>query len=55
MVDNIIYKKLVEHMHEAVCMSDKNNKTLYANPKFCKLLGYSEKEILTLTTWDFVD
>ncbi len=55
MVDSIIYKKLVEHMDEAVCMSDKNENTLYANPKFCKLLGYSEKEILTLSTWDFVD
>ena len=55
MVDSIIYKKLVEHMDEAVCMSDKDSKTLYANPRFCKLLGYSQSEIIKLTTWDFVD
>lgn len=43
---DIIYEKLIEHMTEAVWIWDKNEKTLFVNDKFCKLVGYSKSEIL---------
>lgn len=50
-----IYKKLVENMNEAVWMGDKNEKTIYANPKFCELVGYEQKEIIGNTSYRFWD
>lgn len=50
-----LYKQLLENMAEAVWMWDKDEKTLYANPKFCKLVWYSLDEIIgqeSLVFWD---
>lgn len=54
MISSTIYKKLIEHMDEAVCMSDRNWDTLYANPKLCSILGYSEEEMKRKNIQDFV-
>lgn len=50
-----LYRKLVEHMNEAVWMGDKNERTIYANPKFCELMEYSLGEMLGRESYDFWD
>lgn len=52
---DIIYKKLVENMNEAVWVWDEEEKTVYANPKFCNLLGYTLKEIIGKESYIFWD
>ncbi len=42
----LLYQTLVENMNEAVWMADPNERTLYANPKFCSMLGYTSDEII---------
>lgn len=48
-----LYRKLVENMNEGVWMGDKDERTVYANPKFCELVGYSLKEILGKVSYTF--
>lgn len=55
MITNIVYKKLVEHMAEAVWMGDENEKTVYANPRFCNMLGYELDEIIGKESYMFRD
>lgn len=50
-----LYRKLVEHMNEAVWMGDRNEKTVYANPKFCELMGYSLEEMIGKKSYEFWD
>lgn len=50
-----VYKKLVEHMNEAVWMGDKNERTIYANPKFCELVEYPLEELIGKKSYDFWD
>ncbi|MBI5415126.1 PAS domain S-box protein [Candidatus Peregrinibacteria bacterium] len=50
-----LYQKLIEHMNEAVWMGDKNECTIYANPKFCEIMEYSLKEIIGKESYDFWD
>lgn len=52
---DILYKKIVEHMNEGVWMGDKNERTIYANPKFCKMMGYSLEEMLGKESYEFWD
>ncbi len=40
------YQRLLEHMDEAVWMGNAEEETVYANPKFCDMLGYSLEEII---------
>jgi len=47
------FKRLVEHMNEAVWVGDKNELTLYANPKFCEITEYSLEEMLGRPSYDF--
>ncbi len=51
----ITFKKLVEHMNEGVWMGDKDEKTVYANPKFCKMTGYTLEEMIGRQSYDFWD
>lgn len=53
--NNILHKTLIDHMNEGVWVGDKNERTLYANPKFCKMVGYKLKEILGRESYDFWD
>jgi len=50
-----MYQKLVENMNEAVWVGDENERTVYANPKFCKIMGYSLEEMLGRESYDFWD
>jgi len=54
MISSTIYRKLIENMDEAVCMSNIDGKTLYANPKLCSLLWYSEEEMKNKSTKDIL-
>ncbi|MDD5213854.1 MAG: PAS domain-containing sensor histidine kinase [Candidatus Gracilibacteria bacterium] len=50
-----MYKKIVEHMSESIWIGDKDERTVYANPNFCKLLGYSLEEMIGRESYDFRD
>jgi len=50
-----IHTRLIENMAEAVWMWDKNEKTIYANPCFCKLVWYELEEILWKESYMFWD
>ena len=52
---DILYKKLVEHLNEGVWMGDKDEKTIYANPKFCKMTEYTLEEMLGKESYVFWD
>lgn len=50
-----LYRKLVENMDEAVWMGDKEEKTVYANPKFCSIIEYPLNEMIGKQSYDFFD
>ena len=50
-----VYQNLVEHMNEAVWLGDEDEKTIYTNPKFRELTGYTEEECLGETSFQFLD
>ena len=47
------FRKLVENMNEALWLGDKDERTLYANPKFRRLMGYNLKEMMGRESYDF--
>ncbi len=52
---DILYKKMVENMNEAVWMGDKDERTIYANPKFCKMMESTLEELLGRESYEFWD
>ncbi|MBT6069202.1 PAS domain S-box protein [Candidatus Peregrinibacteria bacterium] len=50
-----IYQNLVEHMNEAMWLGDKDENTIYVNPKFCELTKYTAEEIIGRPSYDFWD
>jgi PAS domain S-box-containing protein len=52
---DILYQNLVENMNEGVWVGDKAERTVYANPKFCEMVGYDLKEILGWESYVFWD
>ncbi|MDP3975657.1 MAG: PAS domain S-box protein [bacterium] len=50
-----LYQQLVENMNEAVWMGDSQEKTIYANPKFCSMMGYTLKEMFGKESYYFWD
>ncbi len=55
-VDNLkMYEQIVEHMTESVWIGDEEEKTVYANPEFCKILWYTLEEMLWRESYDFWD
>ena len=52
---NTLYKKLLDTMNEAVWLGDENERTVYANYKFAKMLGYTLDEMLGRESYDFWD
>ena len=50
-----LYQSLVENMSEAVWVGDENERTVYANPRFCELIGYSLTEMIGRESYDFWD
>lgn len=50
-----IYRKLIEHMDEAVCMTDENQNILYTNPKLCNLLWVKPEDLIGKPADIFLD
>ena len=50
-----LYRKLVENMNEAVWMGDEQERTVYANPKFCELMEMTLEEMLGKQSYEFWD
>jgi len=50
-----LYRKLVEHMNEAVWMGDVEERTVYANPKFCEIMEMTMEEMLGKKSYEFWD
>ncbi|NHJ33527.1 MAG: PAS domain S-box protein, partial [Asgard group archaeon] len=48
------YKTLVDTMPEGIVASDMNLNIIYVNPKICKMLGYTEEELLAMNSMDIV-
>lgn len=38
---------------DAVVVIDQNHQVVQANPSFCRMLGYTEQELLQMYTWDW--
>ena len=49
------YRQIVETSNEGIWVIDENNKTLFVNKKMTEILGYSEKEMLNKSLFDFMD
>lgn len=50
-----LYRKLVENMNEAVWMGDAQERTVYANPKFCELMEMTVEEMMGRESYEFWD
>ncbi len=48
------YKTLVDTMPEGIVASDMNLNIIYVNPRICKMLGYTEEELLDMNSLDIV-
>lgn len=49
------YQHLIEHMNEAVWVGDENERTVYANPKFCDLMESTVEELVGRESYEFWD
>jgi PAS domain S-box-containing protein len=49
------YRKIVETSTEGIWVIDKNSKTSFVNKKLTEMLGYSEKEMINRSLFDFMD
>lgn len=52
---DILFRKLVEHMNEALWVGDDQEKTIYANPKLCRLLGCTLDELIGKLSYEYWD
>ena len=50
-----LYTQLISFMNEAVWVWDKDEKTVYANPKFCEIMEYSLEEMIWRESYEFWD
>ena len=48
------YRTLVEAIQEGMCVVDKNENIIFANPSFSNIFGYSHDEIIKMNLRDFV-
>ncbi|UCG61006.1 MAG: PAS domain S-box protein [Candidatus Zixiibacteriota bacterium] len=49
------YRSLVETMNEGLAVCDNNNIIMFANRKFCDMLGYTSNEVLNSNLLDYLD
>ncbi|MBN2638447.1 MAG: PAS domain S-box protein, partial [Bacteroidales bacterium] len=43
---------LVENMQDGVAIANENGHHIYVNKAFCKMTGYTQKELLNITGWE---
>jgi two-component system, LuxR family, sensor kinase FixL len=53
--EDILYRELIESLHEGVWLVDENGIVVYSNPQMAKLLGYEIAEITGRPVYDFMD
>lgn len=51
----INFKNILDSMVESIWIWDEYERTVYANPNFCNLLGYSLEEMIGRESYDFWD
>lgn len=49
------FREIIEHVNEGVLFCDSQKKIIYANPKICSLLAYTNEELQNKTPYDFFD
>ncbi len=52
---NIEYKNILDAMTESIWIGDANERTVYANPNFCRLMEYSLEEMIGKESYVFWD
>jgi PAS domain S-box-containing protein len=52
--DNALNRLIVESSNEGVWVIDKNEKTIYSNPKLAEMLGISQQELLNKSVNDII-
>ncbi len=50
-----LYRTLVEKMHEVVWMCDEQERTVYVNPRFFEMTGFTLDDIIGKQSYDFWD
>lgn len=50
-----MYRELVTHMNEGLVITDEKNNFIFMNPRFCEMLGYTQKEIMGMQGKDILD
>lgn len=53
--ENRRYRELVENLQEGIWELDKNDNTVFVNPRMAELLGYSTEEMIGKNVYDFID
>ena len=49
------YRMLIERMNEGLSILDREGRFTYANPTMCRMLGYTQEELLGHTPGDFME
>lgn len=52
---NIEYKNILDAMTESIWIGDENERTVYANPNFCRIMGYTLEEMIGKESYVFWD
>jgi len=55
MMNNALYRQLMQNMDEAVSITDNQWVTSYVNPRFCELIGREESDIIGKPATIFLD
>ena len=46
LLDSLGYRNIFDSMNEGIWVGDEHERTIYANPNFCALMGYSLEEMI---------
>lgn len=52
---NIEYKNILDAMTESIWIGDENERTVYANPNFCRIMEYTLEEMIGKESYVFWD
>lgn len=54
-LDEMGYRYILDAMNESIWIGDEKERTVYANPNFCNLLGYTLEEMIGKESYEFWD